>query len=623
MIEVEQLSKTYGTTEAIRDVTFGVEPGEILGFLGPNGAGKTTTMRILAGYLPASSGTARVANYEVHTESMAVRQNIGYLPESPPLYPEMTVAGFLHFVGRIKGVSAGDRPQRVTSALERCGLADKRDVLIRKLSKGYRQRVGIAQAIVHDPPVIILDEPTVGLDPRQIIEVRHLIKSLAGQHTIILSTHILPEVSMTCDRVTIINRGRIVATDSPEDLRARLAGETTYEVEIQGDPRVAQQQLSTLANINRVEPMADQGATDPGRHRFLVTAPSTTDPGSVIASAVVQAGLGLFELKRDRVSLEDVFINLTAVDGVAATGETEDGAEAGCFQCRQLSSPCRSGQLSGSHRPGRKRGMTINIVIANVIAIYRRELQTYFFSPLSYVVATIFWLIGGFFLVVALLSPAGLIAQVAAADQSGFPANVDVAYEFLKGYLGLLGSLSMFILPMLSMGLYADERKLGTLELLATSPITNWAVALGKFLAVLTFYTSLLLPIMLCEAIALSASDPPIQPLVLFLGHLGLVLLAGGILSLGMFISSLTESTVLAAIMTFGLVLLLWVVDLVGQALQGGLGEAVAHLSLLRHYTEFTQGILDLSSLTLFVSYIVLGLFLTAQSIEALRFQRS
>lgn len=267
--------------------------------------------------------------------------------------------------------------------------------------------------------------------------------------------------------------------------------------------------------------------------------------------------------------------------------------------------------------------MTINTVIANVIAIYRRELQTYFFSPLSYVVATIFWLIGGFFLVVALLSPAGLIAQVAAADQSGFPANVDVAYEFLKGYLGLLGSLSMFILPMLSMGLYADERKLGTLELLATSPITNWAVALGKFLAVLTFYTSLLLPIMLCEAIALSASDPPIQPLVLFLGHLGLVLLAGGILSLGMFISSLTESTVLAAIMTFGLVLLLWVVDLVGQALQGGLGEAVAHLSLLRHYTEFTQGILDLSSLTLFVSYIVLGLFLTAQSIEALRFQRS
>ncbi|MEO0828657.1 MAG: ABC transporter ATP-binding protein [Cyanobacteria bacterium J06639_16] len=331
MIEVEQLSKTYGSTEAIRDVTFGVEPGEILGFLGPNGAGKTTTMRILAGYLPATGGTARVANYEVHADSMAVRQRIGYLPESPPLYPEMTVEGFLHFVGRIKGVSAGDRPQQVTSAIERCGLVDKRTVLIRKLSKGYRQRVGIAQAIVHDPPVIILDEPTVGLDPRQIIEVRNLIKSLAGKHTIILSTHILPEVSMTCDRVTIINRGRIVATDSPEELTARLAGETTYEVEIQGDPRVAQQQLSTLTHINRVESIEESGSTDQSRHRFLVVAPSTVDPGRDIAAAVVQAGLGLFELKRDRVSLEDVFINLTGVDTLEPEGsdaESDDGDHA-------------------------------------------------------------------------------------------------------------------------------------------------------------------------------------------------------------------------------------------------------------------------------------------------------
>ncbi|MGC8713513.1 MAG: ABC transporter ATP-binding protein, partial [Leptodesmis sp.] len=183
MIEVEHLSKVYGTTSAIEDVTFAVEPGEILGFLGPNGAGKTTTMRILSGYLPATSGTAKVAGYEVHDQSMAVRKRIGYLPETPPLYPEMTVEGFLHFVARIKGVSAGDRHRNVESALKKTSLTDKRNTLIRKLSKGYRQRVGIAQAIVHDPPVIILDEPTVGLDPRQIIEVRHLIKSLAGNHT--------------------------------------------------------------------------------------------------------------------------------------------------------------------------------------------------------------------------------------------------------------------------------------------------------------------------------------------------------------------------------------------------------------------------------------------------------
>jgi len=218
MITVEHLSKVYGSTPAITDVTFSVEPGEILGFLGPNGAGKTTTMRILTGYLPATSGTATIAGFDVHEDSMAVRQRIGYLPETPPLYPDMTVEGFLHFVARLKGVPAGDRPQRVESSLQRCNLLEQRNTLIRKLSKGFRQRVGIAQAIVHDPPVIVLDEPTVGLDPRQIIDVRNLIKSLAGDHTIILSTHILPEVSMTCSRVAIINRGRIVAINRPDRL---------------------------------------------------------------------------------------------------------------------------------------------------------------------------------------------------------------------------------------------------------------------------------------------------------------------------------------------------------------------------------------------------------------------
>ncbi len=240
MIEVEHLSKVYGSTPAITDVTFNVAPGEILGFLGQNGAGKTTTMRILAGYLPASSGTARIAGYDVHDNSLLVRQRIGYLPETPPLYPEMTVAGFLDFVARIKGVSAGDRTTKVKAAIKRCNLEEKAKVIIRKLSKGYRQRVGIAQAIVHDPPAIILDEPTVGLDPRQIIEVRNLIKSLAGTHTIILSTHILPEVSMTCSRVAIINKGKIVATNTPDNLMTQLTGGSGYEIEIGGEVELSQ-----------------------------------------------------------------------------------------------------------------------------------------------------------------------------------------------------------------------------------------------------------------------------------------------------------------------------------------------------------------------------------------------
>ena len=311
MIEVDQLSKSYGSTDAIKNVSFKVEPGEILGFLGPNGAGKTTTMRILTGYLPATSGTARVAGKDVHAESMAVRQSIGYLPETPPLYPEMTVEGFLYFVSRIKGVSAGDRTESVVSAIERCGLQDKGNVIIRKLSKGFRQRVGIAQAIVHNPPVIVLDEPTVGLDPRQIIEVRNLIKQLAGEHTIILSTHILPEVSATCDRIAIINRGELITTDSPEHLVAKLTGQG-YWVELAGDVEQSMSVLSEVPGVTRVDLVAQEGLAE-GHSRFQVST-GLEDLGSAIANQVVSQGLSLFELKRNRASLEDVFINLTTTE---------------------------------------------------------------------------------------------------------------------------------------------------------------------------------------------------------------------------------------------------------------------------------------------------------------------
>ncbi|WP_442921671.1 ATP-binding cassette domain-containing protein [Microcoleus sp. Aus8_D2] len=314
MIEVEHLSKTYGSTAAIADVSFSVESGEILGFLGPNGAGKTTTMRILSGYLPASSGTARIAGLDVHENSMAVRQRIGYLPENPPLYPEMSVEGFLFFVARIKQVPAGDRARRVTSAIERCGLIEKRKVLIRKLSKGFKQRVGIAQAIVHDPPVIILDEPTVGLDPRQIIEVRNLIKSLGDQHTIILSTHILPEVSMTCNRVTIINRGQIVAAGTPEHLMGELATGEGYEVEVEGEADLLNSlllpSLENVPGVRSVELIPSQQFLT-SRYRLRALCESDIEPGRDIATAIIASGFGLCEMRRNRASLEDVFLRLT------------------------------------------------------------------------------------------------------------------------------------------------------------------------------------------------------------------------------------------------------------------------------------------------------------------------
>ncbi|MDJ0733209.1 MAG: ABC transporter ATP-binding protein [Nostocaceae cyanobacterium] len=328
MIEVEHLSKVYGSTPAITDVTFNVEPGEILGFLGPNGAGKTTTMRILAGYLPATGGTARIAGYDVHENSLAVRQRIGYLPETPPLYPEMSVEAFLYFVARIKGVSSGDRASKIKAAMERCNLYDKRHTIIRKLSKGYRQRVGIAQAIVHDPPAIILDEPTVGLDPRQIIDVRNLIKSLAGTHTIILSTHILPEVSMTCSRVAIINGGKVVATNTPENLMIELAGNSSYEVEIEGEFATAQQVLQNIPSITAVESITAVGIHKPmGENRTCLRVMSQpgSELGRDIAVTLVNAGLGIYEMRRVSATLEDAFLQLTTEEKNLPT-ETDSAA---------------------------------------------------------------------------------------------------------------------------------------------------------------------------------------------------------------------------------------------------------------------------------------------------------
>ncbi|MBJ7900232.1 MAG: ATP-binding cassette domain-containing protein [Cyanobacteria bacterium RI_101] len=314
MIEVEHLSKRYGAVSAIEDVDFRVETGEILGFLGPNGAGKTTTMRILAGYIPATAGTARLEGIDVHEQSLAARQRLGYLPENPPLYPDMTAESFLAFVANLKGVPAGERRQRVDSALERCQLTDKRRTLIRKLSKGYKQRVGIAQAIVHDPPVIILDEPTVGLDPKQIIEVRRLIKSLAQRHTIILSTHILPEVSMTCDRVVIINQGRVVATNTPENLLSELGGQGGYALEVSGDIEKLGALTSALPGLGltQIKPVS----SPQGPRRYGVTAQnlSQQELGADLAQWLTSQGFELWEMRRVRPTLEEAFLNLITTE---------------------------------------------------------------------------------------------------------------------------------------------------------------------------------------------------------------------------------------------------------------------------------------------------------------------
>jgi ABC-2 type transport system ATP-binding protein len=304
VIEVQHVTKRYGRVTAVDDVSFRVEQGEILGFLGPNGAGKTTTMRILTGYMPASEGKALVAGFDLFTNPLEAKRRTGYLPEAPPLYPDMTVREYLDFVARIKGVSPADRKTRVAGVMERTRISDMAERHCSKLSKGYRQRVGLAQALIHNPDVLILDEPTAGLDPKQIIDTRELIRGLAGDHTIVLSTHILPEVAQTCQRVVIINKGRVVAVDTPDNLTARLKGAETMFVQIDAGGAEAGPTLAAIPGVMRVQ-AADAGGG------FEVESERGTDVRRDLARTIVNRGWGLLELRPMRMSLEEVFLQVT------------------------------------------------------------------------------------------------------------------------------------------------------------------------------------------------------------------------------------------------------------------------------------------------------------------------
>jgi ABC-2 type transport system ATP-binding protein len=333
VIEVQHITKRYGGVTAVDDVSFRVDKGEILGFLGPNGAGKTTTMRILTGYMPPTDGKATVAGFDVFTHPIEAKRRTGYLPETPPLYPDMTVREYLDFAARIKGVPPKERRDRVTAVMKRTHVADMADRHCSKLSKGYRQRVGLGQALIHNPEVLILDEPTAGLDPKQIIETRDLIRSLAGDHTIVLSTHILPEVAQTCQRVVIIAKGRVVAIDTPEGLHARLQGAETLYVQIDAQGAEAEPVLTAIPGVTRVA-MSDHRN---GVHGFEIESARGTDIRRDIARAVVTSGWGLLELRPMRLSLEEIFLQVTtdesapppAVVGDSAAPPAGDAAQGG------------------------------------------------------------------------------------------------------------------------------------------------------------------------------------------------------------------------------------------------------------------------------------------------------
>ncbi len=329
LVLVDGVTKRYGKTLAVADLSFGVAKGEVLGFLGPNGAGKTTTMRVITGFMPPSEGRVLVGGQDIAEAPLEVRRRIGYLPENPPLYPEMEVTAFLEFAARLRGVPKGGIRPAVARAIERCALGEAREHIIGKLSRGYRQRVGLAQALVHEPELLVLDEPTAGLDPKQIHETRKLIRILAGERTVVLSTHILPEVAVTCDRVVIIAGGRLRAEDTPESLVARLGaaqrGRGTWEIETAAPANAAEATLRAVPGVVRVE------AGPETAERTLVLQVEAAGDRSIatdLARALLEAGCPLYGLRRGGASLEDVFLALTTEEAEAnGTGDARGTPE--------------------------------------------------------------------------------------------------------------------------------------------------------------------------------------------------------------------------------------------------------------------------------------------------------
>ena len=307
MVAVQDLTKYYGPNLAISRLNFEVAQGEIVGFLGPNGAGKTTTLKILAGFMPPTSGSARINGHDCITESLAVRRSLGYLPETVPLYTELSVAQFLRFAARAKGVEAINQQAEVDRVIGACGLPEVRETLISALSKGFRQRLGLAQALLNSPPLLILDEPTIGLDPAQIVEIRQLIKELSGEHTVVMSSHILPEVSQLCHWVIIINKGQIVASDTPDNLSRQLSHGSRLSLEVEGP-------VSEVTAALRDHPGVKDVVTQ-GEARYLVEAKADLDLRPELARLLVKRGWDLLELKAQEFTLEEVFLNLVTEEG--------------------------------------------------------------------------------------------------------------------------------------------------------------------------------------------------------------------------------------------------------------------------------------------------------------------
>ena len=489
MIEVDHLSKRYGAFTAVDDVSFRVESGQILGFLGPNGAGKTTTMRIITGYMPATSGKATVAGFDVFEQPLEAKRRTGYLPETPPLYPDMTVREYLTFVAKIKGVHTHVR-DRVDEVMKKTWVADMASRHCSKLSKGYKQRVGLAQAIIHNPDVLVLDEPTAGLDPRQIIETRQLIRELAGTHTIVLSTHILPEVAQTCQRVVIINKGKVVAVDSPDNLTSRMQGAATVVVQCDGPARRGD---GHAAERQRCHPRH-------ARHRQR--------PAAQLRSGL-REGRGRPPRARLRRRRTRVGSAGAALDAHEPRGHLPQRHHRG---------------TGGNRRADRGGGL-----MRNVLAMAGKELRGYFASPIGYVLVGFYALLFGWFFYTLVAFFERQSMQMA----PGGPGSALNVNQMLVSPLLMNATVIMLLVfPLITMRTYAEEKRSGTMELLLTSPITDLQIILGKFLGALALFAAMLAVTLVHMAVLFVYGNPEWKPIAT--GYLGLLLMGGSFLSLGL-----------------------------------------------------------------------------------------
>ena len=583
MIEVDRLTKRYGPVPAIQDVSFTVEKGQIVGFLGPNGAGKTTTMRILSCFMPASGGTARVAGYDVFEQSLEVRRRIGYLPENVPLYADMTVDAYLDFVANIKGLgaaSAGAASGRCSSGARSPTCRTAHRPAVEGLSAARGPRPGAHR----DPEVLILDEPTIGLDPKQIVGIRQLIKSLAGAHTVILSTHILPEVSMVCEGVIIINRGRVVASGPLDRLMQELSPTARLQVQVEGPAElVSPVPAGAPRHLSAWRPEASWTASARSSSRPIGRATS----GGRSLQLVAQQRWGLLELKALDLSLEDVFIRIVAGE------EHERGDD--------------------RRRGGIRRGGGV----VRAWAIFKKELRVYFSSPIAYAVLTIFALISRLVLLQRLRLLR--VASMQAAMNPMMARDMSVIEGVLRPLFQNMSVIMLLMMPILTMRLFSEEKKSGTIELLLTFPVRDGEVLLGKYLAALAVFAAMLAITLAYPLIMAWVTPLELGPLAT--GYLGLLLQGAAFIAIGILISSLTENQIVAAVATFGTLLIFWVIAWASDSAGGNLGRILSHVSLTEHFDSFSKGVIDTKDLIYYLDLTILALFLTLRSLDSKRWR--